>query len=93
LRHGPWSGGRVARVDAIPAKLLLDQSAFVVGVNVRRPEKRSVQSKKRFDSLFNVSADPVGFSAAHQARTPHLAEAARTRATGEISLHAPLLSV
>jgi hypothetical protein len=85
--------GRIARVDAIAAKLLLDKRAFVACVNVRRREKRSVQSKKRFDSLFNVSAYLVGFSAAHQARTAHLADAARTRATGVISVHALLLSV
>jgi hypothetical protein len=80
-------------VEAVPAELLLDERAFVVGVDVRRREKRSVQSKKRFDSLFNVPAYLVGFSAAHQARAAHLADAARTRATGVISVHALLLSV
>jgi hypothetical protein len=43
--------------------------------------------------MFNVQAYSVGFSAAHQARAVHLAEAPRTRATGEISIHALLLSV
>ena len=83
----------VIEVEAIPTELLLDQRAFVVGVDVRRREKRSAQSKKRFDSAFNVAAYSVGVSAAHQARTPHLADASRTRATGEISVHTLLLSV
>jgi hypothetical protein len=60
---------------------------------VRRREKRSAQSKKRLDSALNIAADPIGVSAAHQARTAHLAEPARTRAAGEISVHALLLSV
>jgi hypothetical protein len=84
---------RGVEVDAIPAELLLDQRAFVVGIDVCRREKRSAQSKKRFDSMFNVQAYSVGFSAAHQARTTHLAEATRTRAAGEISVHVFLLSV
>jgi len=60
---------------------------------VRRPEERSAQTKKLLDSAFNVAADSIGFPAAHQARAPHLAEAARTRAAGKISVHALLLSI
>jgi hypothetical protein len=75
-------------VDAVPAELLLDQGAFVAGVNVRRLEKCSAQSKKRLDSALNIAADPIRVSAAHQAPTPHLAEATPTRAAGEISVHA-----
>jgi hypothetical protein len=63
------SGREVVEVDAVPAKLLLDQRPFVVGVDVRGREKRSAQSKKRLDSAFNVAADPIRVSAAHQART------------------------
>lgn len=89
-----WRNGReVMEVDAVAAELLLDPSAFVAGVNMRRLAKRRAQSKKRFDSMFNVQAYSVGFLAAHQAGIPHLAEAARTRAAGEISIHALLLSV
>jgi hypothetical protein len=83
----------VVEVDAISAELLLDERTFVVGVDVRRREQRSAQSKKRFDSMLNVQAYSVGVSAAHQARTPHLADTTRTRATREISVHALLLSV
>jgi hypothetical protein len=95
LSHTAVCGNRreVVEVEAIPTELLLDQGAFVVGVDVRRREKRSVQSKKRFDSLFNVQAYSVGVSAAHQALAAHLADPPRTRATGEISVHALLLSV
>jgi hypothetical protein len=89
-----WENGReVIEVDAVPAEFLLDPSAFVAGVDVSRREKGSVQSKKRLDSALNVAADPIRVLAAHQARTPHLAEAACTRAAGEISVHAVLLSV
>jgi hypothetical protein len=87
------SGREVVEVDAVPAKLLLDQRPFVVGVDVRGREKRSAQSKKLLDSAFNVAADPIRVSPAHHVRTPHLAEAARTRPAGELSVHALLLSV
>jgi hypothetical protein len=83
----------VVEADAIPAELLLDERAFVVGVDVRRREQGSVESKKRLDSALNVAADLIGVLAAHQARTTHLADAPRTRATGVISVHALLLSV
>ena len=83
----------VVEVDAIPAELLLDERAFVVGVDVCRREQRSAQSKKVVDSSLNVAADPIRVSAAHQARAPHLADPPRTRAAGEISVHALLLSV
>jgi hypothetical protein len=94
LHTAVWGNRReVVEVDAIPAELLLDERAFVVGVDVCRREKRSAQSKKRFDSMFNVQAYSVGFSAAHQARAAHLADPPRTRTTCEISVHALLLSV
>jgi hypothetical protein len=57
---------------------------------VRRRAKASAQSKKRLDSAFDVAADPIGVSAAHLARTAHLADVSRTRATGESSVHALL---
>jgi hypothetical protein len=87
------SGGRIARVDAIPAKLLLDERAFVLGVDVPRHGEGVMEPKQWLDSGFDVAADPIGVSPAHLARTTHLADAPRTRATGEISVHALLLSV
>jgi hypothetical protein len=83
----------VVEVEAIAAKLLLDERSFVAGVEMFRLEKRCAQSEKRLDSALNVAADPIRVSAAHQARTAHLADPPRTRATGEISIHALLLSV
>jgi hypothetical protein len=92
-RSGSWSCGRVARVDAIAAEFVLKQRAFVLGVDVRRCDQGGVEAKKGFDSLFNVSAYSVGILTACQTRAAHLADAPRTRATGEISVHALLLSV
>jgi hypothetical protein len=92
-RNCPSFVGRVARVDAIAVEFVIDQRAFVFGVDVRRCAQGGVEAKKGFDSLFNVSAYSVGILTACQTRAAHLADAPRTRATGEISVHALLLSV
>ena len=90
---GSRSCGRVVRVDAIAAEFVLNQRAFVLGVDVRRRDQRGVEAKKRFDSPFNVSTYSLGISTACQTRAAYLAEAPRTRATRETVVHRDLSSV